>query len=41
MKRKRRTDPAVITYALYLYFNSRSFRLWQPNPWHQSREGAM
>src|SRR5690606_11568929 len=26
MKRKR-TDPAVIIYALYLYFNSRSFRL--------------
>ncbi len=24
---RTRTDPAVVTYGLYLYFNSRSFRL--------------
>jgi len=24
---RNRTDPAIVRYALYMYFNSRSFRL--------------
>ena len=27
MKRRTKTDPAIVRYGLYLYFSSRSFRL--------------
>ena len=40
MKRKR-TDPAIIRYGLYLCISILGVSGWQPNPWHRSKRGVM
>ncbi|HXG06277.1 MAG TPA: hypothetical protein VNI77_03005, partial [Nitrososphaera sp.] len=37
-EKDERTNPAVFTYALYLYFNSRSSRLAATNPWQPPKK---